>query len=154
MITIYPHVKIDEQMYFELLRKGQGQCAYCGDVVDDKSVIISFKTPASLGGEATLENLLTACKRCEKLKGHKTLDEFRASVFEDISQVIDKAWEVYLKTGFLMDDLSAKDIRRVLIHVKALLKDKILSRDAQFYFETKEERIVVNAFSGLQNEKK
>jgi hypothetical protein len=131
------HEKIDDQVYFEILQEGGGCCGYCGGPLDDKTVMIDYKIPASIGGAATKENLLAACKPCIKLKGHKSIEEFRAYVFENIVELIDKAWDAYQKTGHLMNDQVGEEVRAILQLAKRSLRKKALANELTFFSKCK-----------------
>ena len=52
-------------------RDGQ-QCLYCGS---KKDLTLDHVVPKSRGGKSTWNNLATACKKCNSLKGNKTPEE-------------------------------------------------------------------------------
>ncbi len=54
------------------LRDGQ-QCQYCGR--SDLPLTVDHMLPRSRGGEDTWENLITACPRCNAIKGSRTPKE-------------------------------------------------------------------------------
>jgi hypothetical protein len=51
-------------------------CVYCGDTPDDPECDHVF--PVSRGGRSVLENLATACPACNRAKGPRTPEEWRA----------------------------------------------------------------------------
>ena len=55
-----------------LFRRDRGQCQYCGSV---KQLTIDHVIPRSKGGKTSWTNLVTACNRCNVLKGDKTLEQ-------------------------------------------------------------------------------
>ena len=55
-----------------LFRRDRGQCQYCGSV---KQLTIDHIIPRSKGGKSSWTNLVTACNRCNVLKGDKTLEQ-------------------------------------------------------------------------------
>jgi 5-methylcytosine-specific restriction endonuclease McrA len=59
-----------------LLKKHKGRCAYCGE----KPMLIEadHRTPLSRGGRNTIDNILPACRGCNRRKRTKTEAEFRA----------------------------------------------------------------------------
>ena len=52
-------------------------CTYCG--VDTDAPHCDHVMPVSRGGSSALDNLTTACPRCNLSKGSKTVDEWRAA---------------------------------------------------------------------------
>jgi 5-methylcytosine-specific restriction endonuclease McrA len=55
-----------------LFRRDRGQCQYCGSF---KQLTIDHVIPRSKGGKTSWTNLVTACNRCNVLKGDKTLEQ-------------------------------------------------------------------------------
>jgi 5-methylcytosine-specific restriction endonuclease McrA len=55
-----------------LFRRDRGQCQYCGSV---KQLTIDHVIPRSKGGKTSWTNLVTACNRCNVLKGDKTPEQ-------------------------------------------------------------------------------
>lgn len=55
-----------------IFKRDRQQCQYCGK---SKDLTIDHVMPKSRGGKSTWSNLVTACKRCNSLKGDKTPEE-------------------------------------------------------------------------------
>lgn len=55
-----------------LYRRDHGVCQYCGST---RQLTIDHVIPRSKGGKSTWTNLVTACNRCNVLKGNKTPEE-------------------------------------------------------------------------------
>lgn len=127
--------KVDEQIFFEVLKAGEYRCGYCGIVLDAKSIVADFKIPRSLGGQDNVDNLLAVCKGCSKLKGHRTVEEFRAGIFESISEFIDKAYDAYERVSGLLDDGTDNDVRAALVSAKLVMKRRIDIQAVTFFFE-------------------
>lgn len=51
-----------------------GRCVYCGD---DKLIEIDHRIPLTRGGSNLIENIVPACRRCNRRKNDKTEEEFR-----------------------------------------------------------------------------
>jgi len=49
------------------------KCQYCG--AEDRQLTIDHVVPRVRGGKSTWDNLVTACKRCNNLKGGRTLEQ-------------------------------------------------------------------------------
>ncbi len=126
---------IDEQTYISVLQIAGYHCAYCGVGLDDKSAEVDFKTPWSLGGKAKVDNLAASCKECRKLKGHKTLEEFRAWIFDCITLPLDKAFDMLDKVSYLIESSDVQRIEQVLASAKIRLKRFIEEDKVVFYFE-------------------
>lgn len=117
-----------------------------GEGLDDKSAQVDFKHPRSLGGEKTTENLAACCKPCLKLKGHKTLEEFRTFIFGSIALLIDKAFDKVDKVSHLMAPNDDQEVESVLVAAKVRLKKLAEQRRVVFYFE-EEAQALTDTFS-------
>jgi len=63
-----------------LYDKCHGHCAYCGEHITFQDFQIEHAQPISRGGTDTYGNQLPACEACNKAKGYRTLEEFRADL--------------------------------------------------------------------------
>lgn len=63
-----------------ILDEWGGRCAYCGDLCSDPEQ--EHVIPVSKGGEHTADNIVPACKRCNRKKGTHTAEEFLARLTE------------------------------------------------------------------------
>ena len=61
--------------WLALLAHHGGACGYCGSKV---LIEIDHRTPLARGGSNLIENILPACRRCNRRKHLMTEDEFRA----------------------------------------------------------------------------
>lgn len=61
----------------ELLRSHSGRCFYCEQESD--AFEIDHVLPVVRGGGDNLENLVVACRKCNRSKGSKLVSEWRAS---------------------------------------------------------------------------
>ena len=61
----------------ELYRRDQWTCLYCGGHFDRRELSRDHVHPASRGGLDRWENVATACRRCNRLKGGRTPEEAR-----------------------------------------------------------------------------
>jgi 5-methylcytosine-specific restriction endonuclease McrA len=60
------------------LRDGR-RCVYCGGVFEDVDVTVDHVQPRVRQGDASGGNLVTACRMCNRRKGHQSLAQFLAS---------------------------------------------------------------------------
>ena len=66
----FKHVKFSRNNVFA---RDRFTCQYCGDVFQPKDLTFDHIIPASVGGDTTFENIVTACKPCNMKKGNKPL---------------------------------------------------------------------------------
>ena len=52
------------------------RCVYCGEVFPAEELTVDHVQPRLRGGDRSGGNLVTACKGCNTLKGHRRLAEF------------------------------------------------------------------------------
>lgn len=52
------------------------RCVYCGQRLDADELSVDHLEPRVRGGDLSPGNLVTACKACNTLKGHRRLGEF------------------------------------------------------------------------------
>ncbi len=63
---------------FQLLRKTGFRCVYCGEVLNSKKKYTTeHKIARNKGGSNSPQNITNCCKRCNSMKGDKSLEEFR-----------------------------------------------------------------------------
>ena len=55
-----------------VFKRDGGECLYC---TSRKDLTLDHVIPKSRGGKSTWDNLATACKKCNSIKGDKTPDE-------------------------------------------------------------------------------
>jgi len=67
-------IKVEE--WEELLTSYERRCAYCG--VEAMLIEADHRIPLSRGGRNSIENIVPACRRCNRRKRTKTEEEFRA----------------------------------------------------------------------------
>lgn len=61
----------------KVLDKYGGHCAYCGKVLDLKTLRVDHLHPHYRGGEDSFENYMPACYQCNFYKSTFMLEEFR-----------------------------------------------------------------------------
>lgn len=80
---------VSKSLRFEVLRRDQFTCRYCGSKAPDVQLHVDHVVPAALGGPDTPENLVTACVDCNAGKANRSLDEDTVS---DIAEDVEK-WQ-------------------------------------------------------------
>ena len=66
---------VSKSLRFEVLRRDQFTCRYCGSKAPDVQLHVDHVVPAALGGPDAPENLVTACVDCNAGKANRSLDE-------------------------------------------------------------------------------
>lgn len=69
------HSKASKALRFEILRRDQFRCHYCGTEASQAELHVDHVVPQSLGGTNDPSNLVTACVECNSGKAGRTLDE-------------------------------------------------------------------------------
>jgi len=89
-----------------ILRRDNYKCAYCGR--SDLMLTVDHIIPKAKGGNDSWENLITACTRCNNIKGDRTPDEANMKLLtrpykpshvifiKNIVSKIDEKWKPYL----------------------------------------------------------
>lgn len=67
--------QVIESVRWRVYKRDSYKCRYCGR--DDVPMTVDHYIAQKWGGEWTFENLLTACRHCQKLKGHMTVNEWK-----------------------------------------------------------------------------
>nr|WLJ25466.1 MAG: HNH endonuclease [Corynebacterium phage HS01] len=69
------HSKVSKALRFEILRRDNFRCHYCGSEAAQTDLHVDHVVPQSLGGTNDPSNLVTACAECNSGKAGRTLDE-------------------------------------------------------------------------------
>ena len=72
--------------WFALVNLYEGRCAYCGV---EGPLEMDHRVPLCRGGANTIDNILPACRHCNRRKHRKTEDEFRALLEQERAQGTD-----------------------------------------------------------------
>lgn len=76
---------ISKRLRYEILRRDNHTCRYCGGVAPDVKLTVDHVTPVALGGSDAPANLVTACKDCNAGKSSSNPD---AAIVEDVRQEV------------------------------------------------------------------
>jgi len=74
---------VSKRLRYEILRRDNHTCRYCGATAPDAPLRIDHVTPVALGGTDTPDNLVTACQDCNSGKSSATAD---STLVADVSQ--------------------------------------------------------------------
>lgn len=77
---------ISKRLRFEVLRRDNHQCRYCGGTAPDVKLTVDHVIPVTLGGSDDPSNLVAACRDCNAGKGSVSpgsavVDDVRADAF-------------------------------------------------------------------------
>lgn len=73
---------------------------YCGETFDDVDLTVDHVQPRVRGGDHSGGNLVTACKACNTLKGHRRLSAFLAdapAARENFFRYATSVWRRHLR---------------------------------------------------------
>ena len=87
-----------------LFRRDGHICLYCGDRFNHSDLTRDHVMPMSKGGADSWENVVTACFRCNNLKGNKTLEEWGARGLIAIPYVPNEAEFLFLQNRRIIAD--------------------------------------------------
>ena len=60
-----------------------GRCAYCGAQITFRGMQIDHKIPLAINGEDTKENMLPACRSCNKYKQTLSMLKDSGNIFQE-----------------------------------------------------------------------
>jgi hypothetical protein len=82
---------ISKRLRYEILRRDNHCCRYCGDAAPEVKLVIDHVTPVSLGGTDDPSNLVAACQPCNAGKAAATPDTALVDDVLNDSAMWDKA---------------------------------------------------------------
>lgn len=68
---------------FNVFLRDEWHCQYCGDKFRTNDLTFDHVVPKSRGGRTSWTNIVTACRACNTMKGHKLPGECRMFPIED-----------------------------------------------------------------------
>lgn len=74
---------ITKRLRFEILRRDNNACRYCGATAPDVELVVDHVLPVALGGQTVAENLAAACKDCNSGKTSTSPDEHTVAQVND-----------------------------------------------------------------------
>ena len=74
---------VTKRVRFEVLRRDNHTCRYCGASAPDATLTVDHVTPVALGGSDDPSNLVAACKDCNAGKASTSPD---SELVEDVAQ--------------------------------------------------------------------
>lgn len=94
-----PPMAVSKRLRYEVLRRDNHTCRYCGATAPDVPLRVDHVTPVALGGTDTPDNLVTACEPCNSGKS-STIEGFVAAVSaravppspEGVADEVERLW--------------------------------------------------------------
>jgi len=96
-------MSIRKSIRFEIFKRDQFQCQYCGRKPPIVVLEIDHIIPVSKGGDDLQENLITACEECNRGKAARPLDRIPSSLVEQMSQKAERMEQVEAYNAFLTE---------------------------------------------------
>ena len=96
----------------EIFERDGCRCVYCGERFPVEELTIDHVQPRVRGGDRSQGNLVTACRGCNTLKGHRRLSEFlheNANARQHFFQLAKHVWPRHLRD--LRAELAQLDTR-------------------------------------------
>lgn len=72
--------RIPQGLRFDVFRRDNFTCVYCGASSPNVTIECDHKTPVSKGGKDTMDNLVTSCWDCNRGKSNKDVDYVPTSI--------------------------------------------------------------------------
>lgn len=69
---------IPAKMRREVIDRDQNRCVFCNS---DRNIGLAYRVPKCRGGRAFSFNLVLACRKCRRKKGHQLVEEFILSPY-------------------------------------------------------------------------
>jgi hypothetical protein len=105
-------VAVSKRLRYEILRRDDHTCRYCGGKAPDVALTVDHVTPTALGGSDDPSNLVAACRDCNAGKSSASLsDEKVADIERDAlrwSQAMRAAAEIRARERGHRDDYTAE----------------------------------------------
>lgn len=93
-----PSMPVSKRTRYEVLRRDNHTCRYCGGTAPDVVLTVDHVTPVALGGSDKPDNLVAACKDCNAGKASTSPDEVMVTDVQQAdfrwSQAIARAAEI------------------------------------------------------------
>lgn len=74
---------VSKRLRFEIFRRDNHTCRYCGGAAPDVKLTIDHVTPTALGGTDSADNLVTACASCNSGKTSSSPDAHHVAAVSD-----------------------------------------------------------------------
>jgi len=107
---------ISKRTRYEVLRRDNHTCRYCGGTAPDAKLTVDHVTPVALGGSDSPDNLVAACRDCNYGKASTSPD---AALVEDVKQT-DLKWSAAIAR---VAQVRSTERRKRQAYIKAFRSD-------------------------------
>lgn len=102
---------ITKRTRYEILKRDNHTCRYCGDSAPDVKITVDHVTPLALGGSDSPDNLVAACRDCN---AGKSSTSPTAETVADVKQ-IDMQWAAAIKRAAAVRARERKKANRYVV---------------------------------------
>ncbi|TAN63846.1 HNH endonuclease [Paraclostridium sordellii 8483] len=88
-----------------------GRCAYCGDKITIKQMQVDHIDPLRIGGKDDLENMICACRSCNKYKHTLSVEDFRVHISEITKRLMRDVATFRMAERYGLIEIKDKDIK-------------------------------------------
>lgn len=85
---------LSKRLRYEILRRDNHACRYCGGIAPDVALTVDHVVPVSLGGTDDSSNLVTACKDCNAGKSSSSPDAAIVAAVDEKALIWKSAMEI------------------------------------------------------------
>lgn len=103
---------VSRRLRFEILRRDNYTCRYCGAKAPDVALQVDHVTPVALGGSDEPTNLVTSCTECNSGKASSSPDAELVEDVSDTAAVFADAIEIAVQRRREREDASDAEVRR------------------------------------------
>ncbi len=111
----FKRVAISKRMRFEVFKRDQFTCQYCGATPPNVLLECDHEDPVSLGGKTEIDNLVTACHACNRGKSNIPLGLVSQSMADRAAETLEResqiaGYQAILKQKRMRLDGDAREI--------------------------------------------
>ncbi|EOD00193.1 HNH endonuclease [Caldisalinibacter kiritimatiensis] len=125
-------------------------CFYCGKSLKFKQITLDHFIPLSKGGTSDIFNVVTCCKKCNKLKADKMPGNYEDTILNLFLKTVDD--DMIIGKGI---NISNKELKEELLKVDRLedLSDQFIFQNSTMRFYIKDNYVIKIVYlGGYENE--
>lgn len=122
--------KISKKVRFEIFKRDYFKCAYCGQTPPAIVLEIDHICPVSKGGTNDINNLITACRDCNRGKTNIPLSSLPNTLVENLEELKEKEAQLKAHRSFILGikRREKKDIKDVVMIFEDSFEDIVLTK--------------------------